>query len=145
MNQERETTVREIMMSAPVTLGPEDTLDTANDLVTLGRIRHIPILDKGRLVGILSQRQLLGPAAGTILGVKGKAKKALLKGFRVKDVMRFPVTTASANTTVKDAARLMAEKKVGCLPVVDNGSLLGLITATDILRYVANNLKAEER
>jgi acetoin utilization protein AcuB len=139
--QNEETTVRGVMMSAPVTLCPEDTLEAANDLITLGRIRHIPILDNGRLVGILSQRQLLGPAATVMLGVKGKTKKALLKGFQIKDVMRFPVITTSANTTVKEAARLMAEKKVGCLPVVDEGALIGLITATDILRHVASELR----
>lgn len=136
--QDAEIMVREIMMSAPVTLGPEDTLDTANDLIVLGRIRHIPIVDKGRLVGILSQRQLLGPAASVILGVKAKAKKALLKSFQIKELMRFPVVTTSPNDTLKNAARLMVDKKVGCLPVLDDGVLVGLITATDILRHVAS-------
>ncbi|HWP58611.1 MAG TPA: CBS domain-containing protein [Candidatus Acidoferrales bacterium] len=139
MARDGEITVREIMMSHPVTLGPDDTLETANDLITLGRIRHVPILENGRLVGILSQRQLLGPCVGIMLGVKGKTKKALLKSFRVKELMCSPVFTISPEATLKEAARLMAEKRIGCLPVVDGSQLVGLITVTDILRHVAES------
>ena len=144
MSQEKDMTVREIMMSAPVTLGPGDTLDLANDIIYLGRVRHIPIVDGGKLVGVVSQRDLFGTATTAILGLKSRPKKALLKSFQIKDLMRTPVITIPPQAAVKDAARLMADKKVGCLPVVDNGSLVGLITATDILRYVAT-AESEER
>ncbi|MGH7846608.1 MAG: CBS domain-containing protein [Candidatus Binatia bacterium] len=144
MRQDKEITVKEIMMSAPVTLGPADTLDVANDIIYLGRVRHIPIVDNGKLVGVISHRDLFGTAATTLLGLKGRPKKALLKSFQIKDLMRKLVLTISPDAPVKDAARLMADKKVGCLPVVDNGSLVGLVTATDILRYVAA-AESEER
>jgi CBS domain-containing protein len=128
--------VREIMMGSPVTLKPDETLDLANDVIFLGRIRHIPIVEDGRLVGLLSERDMMGAAATTIFGLKRKSKSALLKSVLIKDVMKRKVVTVKPDTTIKDVAHLMKEKKIGCVPVVDEGSLVGLVTTTDILRYV---------
>ncbi len=138
MKSEKDSTIREIMMASPVTLAPGDTLDLANDIMSLGRIRHIPIVEDGRVAGILSQRDLFGAAVGLVLGLKGKEQKDLLKSFRIKEVMRHPVITISPDASVKEAAQLMAEKKIGCLPVVERDNLIGLLTLTNILRYVVN-------
>jgi CBS domain-containing membrane protein len=136
MKNGKEGVVREIMMGSPVTLKPEDTLDLANDVISLGRIRHIPVLADGRLVGLLSERDLIGAAANHIFGLKQKSKSALLKTVVINDVMKKKVITVAPDTTIKDAARLMADKKIGCVPVVSDGALVGLLTTTDILRYV---------
>lgn len=128
--------VKEIMMGSPVTLKPDDTLDLANDVISLGRIRHIPVVEDGRLVGIISERDLLGTASSHVLGLKQKTKSALLKSVLIKDVMKKRVITVEPNTPIKDAAHVMAEKKIGCVPVVSGGTLVGLVTTTDILRYV---------
>ncbi|MGE5306778.1 MAG: CBS domain-containing protein [Alphaproteobacteria bacterium] len=136
MKNGKEGVVREIMMGSPVTLKPGDTLDLANDVISLGRIRHIPVLDDGRLVGLLSERDLIGAAANQIFGLKQKSKSALLKTVLIKDVMKKKVVTVAPNTTIKDAAHLMATKRIGCVPVVTEGALVGLLTTTDILRYV---------
>lgn len=130
-------TVKEIMMGAPVTLKPDDTLNLANDIMSLGRIRHIPIVEDGRLVGILSQRDLFGAAVNTVFNLRPKEKREMLKNFQIRDVMRDRVVTAAPDTTIQEAARLMAEKKIGCLPVVEGGELVGLVTSTNILRYLA--------
>jgi CBS domain-containing membrane protein len=136
MKNGKEGVVREIMMGSPVTLKPEDTLDLANDVISLGRIRHIPVLDDGRLVGLLSERDLIGAAANQIFGLKQKSKAALLKTVLIKDIMKKKVITVTPDTTIKDAAHLMATKKIGCVPVLTEGALVGLLTTTDILRYV---------
>jgi predicted transcriptional regulator len=138
MKNGKESVVREIMMGSPVTLRPGDTLDLANDVISLGRIRHIPVVEDGRLVGLLSERDLIGAAATTIFGLKQKSKSALLKSFLIKDVMKKKLLTVRPDTPIKDAAHLMKEKKIGCLPVVNEGALVGLVTTTDILRYVEN-------
>lgn len=138
MKNDKKGVVREIMMGSPVTLKPDETLDLANDVISLGRIRHIPIVEDGRLVGVLSERDMLGAAATTIFGLKHKSKSALLKTFLIKDVMKKKVVTVTPDTPIKDAAHLMKEKKIGCVPVVNEGSLVGLVTTTDILRYVEN-------
>jgi CBS domain-containing membrane protein len=119
-----------------VTLKPADTLDLANDIISLGRIRHIPVVEDGRLVGLLSERDLIGAAATQIFGLKQKRKSALLKTVLIKDVMKKKVITTTPDTPIKDAAHLMADKKIGCVPVIQSGTLIGLLTTTDILRYV---------
>jgi CBS domain-containing protein len=136
MKNGKEGAVREIMMGSPVTLKPEDTLDLANDVISLGRIRHIPVLSDGRLVGLLSERDLIGAAANQIFGLKQKSKSALLKSVLIKDIMKKKVVTVSPDTAIRDAAHIMATKKIGCVPVVSDGNLVGLLTTTDILRYV---------
>jgi CBS domain-containing protein len=136
MKNGKEGTVKEIMMGSPVTLSPEDTLDLVNDIISLGRIRHIPVLDDGRLVGVITERDLMAQAVTAIFGLKQKSKSALLKTYRIQDFMKKKVVTVRPDTPIKDAARLMAEKKIGCVPVLTDGSLVGLVTTTDILRYV---------
>jgi len=136
MKNGKEGVVTEIMMGSPVTLGPEDTLDLANDVISLGRIRHIPVVDAGRLVGLLSERDLMGAAASHVFGLKQKSKSALLKSVLIRDVMKKRVVTVTPETSIKDAAHLMADKKIGCVPVVSDGAIVGLVTTTDILRYV---------
>ena len=136
MKNGKEGVVREIMMGSPVTLKPDDTLDLANDVISLGRIRHIPVVEDGRLVGLLSERDLMGAAASQIFGLKQKSKSALLRSVLIKDVMKKRVFTVKPETPIKEAAHLLAEKKIGCVPVVSDGNLIGLVTTTDILRYV---------
>ena len=136
MKNGKEGVVREIMMGSPVTLKPEDTLDLANDIISLGRIRHIPIVDDSRLVGIVTERDLIGTAAAQIFGLKHKSKLALLKSVPIKDVMKKRVITTTPGTSIKDLAHLMADKKIGGVPVVSDGMVVGLVTTTDILRYV---------
>jgi len=136
MKNGKEGVVREIMMGSPVTLKPEDTLNLANDVISLGRIRHIPVVDDGRLVGILTERDLIGTAASQIFGLKQKNKSVLLKSVLIKEVMKKRVVTVAPETPIKDVAHLMADKKIGCVPVMSAGVVVGLVTTTDILRYV---------
>ena len=75
MKNGKQGVVREIMMGNPVTLKPVDTLDLANDIISLGRIRHVPIVEDGRLVGLLSERDLIGAAASEIFGLKQKRNR----------------------------------------------------------------------
>ena len=80
----------------------------------------------------------MGATTTTIFGLKRKSKSALLRSVLIKDVMKKKVVTVKPDTLIKDAAHLMKEKKIGCVPVVDEGALVGLVTTTDILRYVEN-------
>jgi CBS domain-containing protein len=138
MEADNTVPVSEIMMKDPVTLNADDILDLANDIMHLGRIRHIPILNNGKVVGVLSQRNLFQSALVAAMGMRPQERKEHLKAIRVRDVMSAPVVTASPATGVKEAARIMVEKKIGCLPVMENDILVGLVTESDILRYVVN-------
>ena len=136
MKTDKAENVRKIMMGSPVTLTPDDTLDLANNVISLGRIRHIPVVEKGKLVGLLSERDLIGAAANRIFGLNQKSKSALLKTESVKSIMKKRLVTVTPDTPIKDAARLMADKKIGCVPVITEGALVGLVTTTNVLRYL---------
>jgi CBS domain-containing protein len=128
MKKSKANAVKEIMMSSPVTLKPGDTLQLASDMISLGSIRHLPVVENGRLLGILSARDVMA------VGLKNRS--ALLKSMPIKGVMKRRVITVAPDTPIVEAARLMADKKIGCLPVLSDGTLVGLVTTTNILRYV---------
>jgi CBS domain-containing protein len=139
-----EVAVKEIMATRAKTLGRNDTLDLAKDLMTMGRFRHLPVLDEGRAVGIVSQRDLFrSTLMAAVLGFGPGARLALLRTLRARDVMSQPPITVPPETTVEDASRLMLEKKVGCLPVVEAGAFVGLVTETDALRHFLGASRGE--
>jgi CBS domain-containing protein len=125
--------VRDIMVKEVATLDINDELSLANDIMRLGRIRHLPVVEGQRLVGIISERDLFRSSLAQALGYETKATRDLMKTLRIKDIMVPAVVTVSPGTAICDAVRLMVDKKIGCLPVVENEALVGLITETDIL------------
>jgi CBS domain-containing protein len=129
--------VRELMTKDVATVGRNDELTIADDIMNMKRLRHLPVVEDGRLVGILTQRDLFHAALSTALNFGKKAQKEFLKTVVVKEVMTDEVRTIDPGADIKEAARRMMEHKVGCLPVVENGKLVGLVTETDLLRVVA--------
>ncbi len=125
--------VREIMVKEVATLDINDELSLANDIMRLGRIRHLPVVDGTRLAGIVSERDLFRTSLAEALGYGTKASRDLMKTLRIKDIMVTEVMIVSPETNLCDAVRIMVDKKIGCLPVVENERLVGLITETDIL------------
>jgi CBS domain-containing protein len=125
--------VKEIMVKEVATLDINDELSLANDIIRLGRIRHLPVVDGARLVGIISERDLFRSSLAQALGYGTKATRDLMKTLHIKDVMMPQVITVGPETELTAAVRLMVERKIGCLPVVEGDRLVGLITETDIL------------
>ncbi|MGE5818468.1 MAG: CBS domain-containing protein [Deltaproteobacteria bacterium] len=139
MKSDEQTRVEDIMTRNPHTLEVNDVLDLADDLMSMARIRHIPILERGKLIGIVSQRDLFFSALVQTLGLRQREQKDLMKTIRAREVMTRPLITISPGASVKEAARLMAENKIGCLPVVKDKEFVGIVTETDILDYVATH------
>ena len=130
-------TVKEVMVKEIATLDVNDELSLANDIMRLGRIRHLPVVDGGRLAGIISERDLFRSSLAQALGYGGQASRDLMKTLRIKDIMVKTVTTISPDAKLCEAVRLMMDKKIGCLPVVEGDHLVGLITETDnMLQYL---------
>jgi CBS domain-containing membrane protein len=131
--------VRDVMTAQVTTLKRNEKLTLADDLMQLGRIRHLPVLedDGGQLVGILSQRDLFRGALAQALGYGQYARRKLLDTFSVKDVMTTEVITTSPETPLVEAAQVLMQRKIGCLPVVENGRLAGIITEGDFVALVA--------
>lgn len=136
--------VRAIMHPDPLTLSLTDTLDIADDLMGLGRIRHLPIVDGGRLIGIVSQRDLLRAAVSSLLELGRPAEQEWLSKIAVAQVMTTRVFTVSPSAPLQAAIDIMLDKKIGCLPVVEDGRLVGLVTETDCLSRLRALLEIDE-
>jgi CBS domain-containing protein len=123
------------MTARVATLGSSDTLDIADGIMCMGRIRHLPVVDGTRVVGVVSQRDLFRSALGAALAFGTREPQKLMRSMEVRDVMSAPAVTIDPGAAVQEAARNMVEKKIGCLPVVEDGKLVGILTETDVLRY----------
>lgn len=132
--------VRDVMTPDPTTLKRNDKLTLADDIMRLGRVRHLPVVDDDdqTLVGIVTQRDLFRDALAQALGYGRHAQRQLLDSLAVKDVMTTEVVTIRPDTSLVYAARLLSEKKIGCLPVVENGRLIGILTEGDFVALVAS-------
>jgi CBS domain-containing membrane protein len=129
------TLVRDVMSVDVVTLGRNDKLVAAEDLMRLGRIRHLPVVDDdGRLVGIVSQRDLFHNGLIKALGYGAHAQQHALATVMVKEAMTTDVVTTTPDTPLRDAARMMLERKIGCLVVVDTGRVAGILAESDFVK-----------
>ena len=131
----REATLREVMETDFVILKSDDSLRVVDELVSGSRAHHFPVLDNGRLVGVIGDVDLLRASVNS-LSQRAEQRRAALSKVLVKDVMK-AARTAPAETTVYDAARLMVENAIDCLIVTENNEISGLVTRTDLLRTLA--------
>jgi CBS domain-containing membrane protein len=127
--------VRDLMTSTVVTLGRNDALRSADDIMRLGRIRHLPIVDEeGNLAGIVSQRDLFHSGLIRALGYGSHAHTRALDSLDVKEAMHSEVVTLSPSAPLAEAAKLMLERKIGCIVVVEDSQIVGILTESDFVR-----------
>lgn len=129
------------MSPDPATLGRNDELGLADDIMKLGRIRHLPVVGAGReAVGVVSQRDLYFSALVRALGHGTHAVGKTLHTLLVKEVMQELPVTVSPDTPIGEAAQLMTKHKIGCLLVVkDGGTLVGILTEGDFVAHFAQS------
>ena len=132
--------VKDSMAHDLATLSPDETAATALAVCRERRIRHLPVLREGRLVGIVSDRDLRSstPALGDL------DRAAALQKLQVEDVMARDVVTADPEDPIEQAANTMRERRIGCLPVVEGGELVGIITASDVMDALVYLVGANE-
>jgi CBS domain-containing protein len=126
--------VRDIMVTEVVTLHVDEELSLASDIMNLARIRHLPIVEGDRLMGIISQRDLFKASLASVMGHDYAETRDHLKSVSIRDAMVKKVLTVEPDTEIQEAGRVMLEKKIGCLPVVEGERLVGMVTETDIIR-----------
>jgi CBS domain-containing protein/ribosome-associated translation inhibitor RaiA len=114
--------LREIMRPNVVTIEPKVAASVAWDEMQRRGIRHLVVAENGRLNGVISERDL-----------GGRTRPDIRKGRLVQDLMAERVVSADANMTLRRAANLMLNEVIGCLPVLDNGQLVGVVTASEVL------------
>jgi acetoin utilization protein AcuB len=129
--------VRDLMTREPITVTPSTTVVDAKALMTRSRIRHLLVTEGSRLLGIVTDRdiRLNLPSPATSLSVW--ELNYLLARLTVAQVMTKALITVGPAQDAREAARLMLEHKIGGLPVVDGGQLVGILTETDLVRAFA--------
>jgi len=137
-----EMLVRDLMTPEVVTLEADESLLLADDVMRLARIRHLPVVDRGRLVGLVSHRDMLRASVSSLAGLS-RTEEASIKGaIPVREVMKREVRTVRPDDTARAACELILEWKLGCLPVVDgDGRLVGILTEADFVELARRYLE----
>lgn len=141
---EKTYKVRDYMSENVVSIPLGETLKLAEDIMSLGQILHLPVVEAGLLVGVVSQRDLLRSSLTTLLEHTESDRELFLESVRVSEIMTPLARTINPEVPIADAARLMLEHKIGCLPVVSeerDREIVGLITATDLLKAFLDSLE----
>lgn len=127
--------VKDVMTKMPITLSPMDTLRTAREVMERDRIRHIPIVSShGTFLGLLTQRDLLRASVSNLAGLGQDEVDEIEAGIPLAECMSPDVFTVSGDFALYKAAQMLLAHKFGCLPVVDNGKLVGILTESDFVR-----------
>jgi acetoin utilization protein AcuB len=133
-------------MSHPViTLSPETPIHDALAMFRKEHIRRAPVVKEGKLLGIVSERDLLNASPSSVTTLSVWEINYLLSKVTVKQVMTKKVKTVDADTPIEEAARIMADSKIGGLPVVRDGKVVGMITETDLFKTFLELMGAREK
>lgn len=139
----QDLTVQDIMSTHVETLDPADDVDLADMLMRLDRLHHLPVVEDGQLVGLVSQRDIARHQVSPSSGLSVEAQRRANLRVKVRDMMVSSVTTIGPTASVLDAAQVMRERYLGCLPVLEDGELVGIVTGTDMLGLLVRALQGE--
>jgi CBS domain-containing protein len=133
--------VEDIMTRKVISLQADHSIHLASGVMQLQRIRHLPVLDGQRLVGLITHRDLLR-AQAVVLAAPYDPRRDPSLSISVGQIMRTNVWTVTSKTPVLEAARIILDHKFGCLPVVDEDRLVGIVTEVDFIRCLVDGLTA---
>jgi len=133
-NQLGQSRVRDYMTRDPQTLDSKNTLLDAALMLRRLELRHIPILEGGRLVGILTDRDVGRVAPSILMGISPQDYNRVFEDTPVAKVMTRNLVSTTPEALLSEAVHLLYNHKVGCLPVLEDGRLVGIITVVDMLR-----------
>jgi acetoin utilization protein AcuB len=137
--------VRERMSQEPVTITPDVSVTDALRLMRERKVRRLPVLDsRGKLVGIVSDQDLLYASPSPVSSLSVWEMNYLLAKLKVEEVMTRKVITVTEGTPLEEAARIMADNKIGGLPVMRDDKLVGIVTETDLFKIFLELLGARQ-
>jgi len=135
--------VKDMMTTELFSLKTTDTLRTARSMMSLARIRHIPIVDKnGVFIGLLTHRDILQASISRFAEVDKTVQDEIDAGIPISEIMRTDVAAVEPEMEIRDAAEILLNHKYGCLPVVENRKLVGIITEADFLKLTISLMDA---
>jgi len=137
--------ISDVMTKNPLTVDSETPIFEAKGIMKENNIRRLPVVDKGKLVGIITERMILeaSPSPATSLSIH--EVHYLISKMKVKDIMVRNPIIISPDTTFKDVLLLGQEKRIGSFPVVDKGKLVGITTESDLVRFITTIWGAKEK
>ena len=136
--KDKTTTVGQIMTTPVITVSPDDTMSKVQDIFRMNNIHHIPVVDKGKVVGIISKSDYFRLLHGFTLFRTEKSNEyndAIMRSLLVGEVMTKQVATLNPEDSLEMAAGFFRENLFHALPVVDKGKLVGIITTFDLITY----------
>ena len=137
-----EESVATIMTTPVITVRPDDRVVHARRLMMENEIARLPVVEDGKVVGIISDKEIAFAFAALKRSFSLGQQQHQLKMLLVKDVMTTPVITAKEDISIEEAAKIMMEKEIGCLPIVGgDGKIKGIVTRTDLLHYLRDHSK----
>ena len=136
--------IRDMMTKNPITVESDTLVLDAQKIMRENNIRRLPVVDKGKLKGIVTKHDLLeaSPSPATPLSIH--ELNYLLSKMKVKEIMKKDPVTISPDTPFEEALRIGQEKKIGSFPVVENGKLVGIATESDLVRFLTRALGVRE-
>jgi CBS domain-containing membrane protein len=135
--------VRDLMTEKVFTLSPSDNLIALEDLMDARHVRHVPIVDReGDLVGLVTHRDLARNVLGRLDELPVSVERDLLRGRRIREIMTTEPETVEADATLKEAASVLFENKIGCQPVVEGMHLVGLMLPCNVIVYEGDDGRA---
>lgn len=141
----KQELVKDWMTRRVVTISSETSLPEAHRLMLVNKIRRLPVLKMGHLVGIVTRGDVRGAEASGATSLNMWELAYILSKLDIEKVMTHNPVTISPEATISEAAKIMLEQKVSGLPVVDEaGSLVGIITESDIFRLVVQSWHGDE-
>jgi acetoin utilization protein AcuB len=136
--------VGERMKFPVITIRPDMPVVDALNLMRLEHIRRTPVVKDGKLVGIVSEKDLLNASPSPATSLSIYEMNYLLSKIQVKDVMTKNVRTVTEDTPIEEAARIMADNKIGSMPVLRDDRIVGIITETDLFKLLLELMGARE-
>jgi acetoin utilization protein AcuB len=136
--------VGERMKSPVITVRPDMPVVDALNLMRQEHIRRTPVVKDGKLVGIVSEKDLLNASPSPATSLSIFEMNYLLSKIQVKEVMTKNVLTVTEDTPIEEAARIMADNKIGSMPVLRNDHMVGIITETDLFKLLLELMGARE-
>jgi len=135
-------TIGQVMTCNPQTVAPDDPLRVAIDRMREHKCRRLPVVQAGKLVGIISDRDLRRATNSPFVMQERWYNEFLLDQIPVRAVMTANPATVAPHTPIGEAARVMRDRKIGGLPVVEDNRLVGIVTETDLLNYLIRLLES---
>lgn len=138
-------TVADVMTTRPYTLKGTDVIDTARKLMTEKNIRHIPILsEEGALLGLVTHRDLLSVSISDLVELEDGDRQRIETSTPLEKIMTTKLSVVPETMSLREAALRLQDHKYGCLPVVGQGALKGIITDSDFVAVAINLLEQLE-